>query len=163
MLKVSIGKGVDTQFNFEESAESFFGKDFSEDDFFSDEEKFIGQIKVDGEIVNDGSSLSIRGKILCRKKFICDRCLTPSEEDQVQEFDEEIDESDIVDGMFDITELVKDTLIAAQPIKNLCKSDCKGLCPDCGRNLNDGECDCNKTKIDPRLAPMLKFKGIDGF
>jgi uncharacterized protein len=160
---VSIGKGVNVPFNFEDSAESFFGKDFLDEVFFSDEEKFIGNIKVDGEIVNDGLSLVIRGKISCCKQFICDRCLTSAEENQVHEFDEEVDKSDITDGMLDITELVRDTLIAAQPIKNLCKNDCKGLCPVCGKNLNDGECDCNKTKIDPRLAPMLKFKGIDGF
>ncbi len=163
MLKVSLGKGVSTQFNFEESAESFFDKTFSDDDFFAEDEKFIGKIKIYGEIVNDGLSLNIRGKISCRKKFVCDRCLVSAEENQVHEFDEEVDKADIADGMLDITELVKDTLIAAQPIKNLCKADCRGLCPNCGQNLNTGECDCNKTKIDPRLAPMLKFKGIDGF
>lgn len=163
MLKVSLSKGVSTQFQFEESAESFFGETLKADNFFSDDEKFIGKIKIDGEIVNDGLNLIVRGKINCRKKFICDRCLTSAEENQVHKFDEEVEKSDIADGMLDITELVKDTLIAAQPIKNLCKAACKGLCPNCGKNLNDGECDCNKTKIDPRLAPMLKFKGIDGF
>jgi len=162
MLKVSLGKGVSTQFSFDEPAESFFDETLA-DDFFSDEEKFIGKIKIDGEIVNDGASMIIRGQIKCRKKFVCDRCLTSAEEDQVHKFDEEVDTAEIADGMLDITELVKDTLIAAQPIKNLCKADCRGLCPTCGKNLNDGECDCNKTKIDPRLAPMLKFKGIDGF
>ena len=163
MLKVSLSKGVSTQFNFNESAESFFYETFMDDNFFSDDEKFIEKIKIDGEIVNDGLSLIIRGKISCRKKFICDRCLTSAEENQVHEFEEEVDKADIADGMLDITELVKDTLIAAQPIKKLCNADCRGLCPNCGKNLNDGECNCNKTKIDPRLAPILKFKGIDGF
>lgn len=163
MLKVSLGKDVSTQFHFDESAESFFDETFTDDEFFSDDERFIGKIEIDGEIVNDGTSMIIRGKINCRKKFVCDRCLTSAEENQVHEFDEEVDKAEIVDGMLDITELVKDTLIAAQPIQNLCKADCRGLCPTCGKNLNDGECECNKTKIDPRLAPMLKFKGIDGF
>jgi uncharacterized protein len=130
MRKVQIGKGFDTQFSVEESADNLLG------DFFSDEEKFIGKVEVDGKIINDGSTLKIRGKIFCRKSFTCDRCLVQAEENQVHEFDEEIDESEIADGLLDITELVRDTLIAAQPIQNLCKPDCKGLCPNCGQNLN---------------------------
>ena len=160
MRKVQIGKSVDTRFKFEESAESFTKEMFSEDDF-SEGESFIGNITVDGKVINDGSSLKVTGKIYCRKKFICDRCLENAQENQVHNFDEEIDETQIVDGLFDLSELVRDTLLAAQPIQNLCKADCKGLCPTCGKNLNNDECDCEKSTIDPRLSPFLKFVSGD--
>ena len=154
MLKVQIGKGVNAQFSFEESAESLIEGDFS------DAVKFVGKVEIVGEIVNDDSNLKISGKIYCRRKFNCDRCLTEAEENQVCEFEEEINQAEISDGILDITELVRDTLIAAQPIKNLCKADCKGLCPKCGQNLNEKECNCQKLNIDSRLAPLLKFKSV---
>ena len=157
MRKVQIGRGVDTRFSVEESADNFF------DSFSSNGENFVGKVKVDGEIVDDGSNVTVRGTISCRKKFICDRCLNQAEEDQLLEFDEELDESEIIDGFFDVTELVRDTLIAAQPIQNLCKPDCKGLCPNCGQNLNEGECSCSKSAVDPRLAALLNFKAVERF
>ena len=157
MLKVQIGKGANAQFGFEESAESFL-----EDDF-SDAVKFVGKVKIVGEILNDSSNLKIYGKIYCRRKFNCDRCLEEAEENQELEFEEEVVQAEISDGILDITELVRDTLIAAQPIQNLCRADCKGLCPQCGQNLNLKECDCQKLNIDSRLAPLLKFKSVEGF
>ena len=52
MLKVSLSKGVSTQFNFDELAESFFYETFMDDNFFSDDEKFIEKIKIDGEMTD---------------------------------------------------------------------------------------------------------------
>ncbi len=137
MLKVLISEGQGERFSVQTSAEKFFK------DFFSDEENFVGNIKVEGEFVKDGSSLIIRGKIFCRKVFLCDRCLAKTQEDQVHEFDEEIDKFQLTSDVLDISELVRDVLVAAQPIQNLCKPDCKGLCPNCGKPL-EGECTCNK-------------------
>jgi uncharacterized protein len=84
--------------------------------------------------------------------------LSESTENQIHEFEEEIDSAEIVDDLIDITELVRDILIASQPIQSLCKADCKGLCPVCGQNLNNGECNCNRLSVDPRLAPLMDFK-----
>lgn len=44
----------------------------------------------------------------------------------------------------DITPLVRDTILLAIPIKPLCTPDCRGLCPYCGKNLNEGDCKCKK-------------------
>ena len=41
--------------------------------------------------------------------------------------------------------------------KFLCSEDCKGLCPICGMNLNEGECDCEKDYIDPRLLKLAEI------
>ncbi len=44
------------------------------------------------------------------------------------------------------------------PMKVLCKDDCKGLCPKCGKNLNEGECGCKSDNIDDRWLPLLDLK-----
>lgn len=46
----------------------------------------------------------------------------------------------------------------AMPVKPLCGDDCKGLCPHCGQNLNDGECSCEETPVDSRLAVLKNIK-----
>ena len=152
MLKVQIFRGEVAPFNFKLSAESFCDEDFL------DNGRFTGDLEISGETLNNGSRFLIRGKIKCCREFECDRCLELSKESQVHEFEEEIDKSEIVDDMVDITELIRDILIASQPMKNLCKDDCKGLCPVCGQNLNNGECNCNRLSVDPRLAPLMNFK-----
>ena len=57
---------------------------------------------------------------------------------------------------FDLDALVKEDVLLAIPSKVLCKPDCKGLCSQCGKNLNDGPCDC-KEPVDPRLAGLLSL------
>jgi len=54
-------------------------------------------------------------------------------------------------------ELVKEQVLLSVPMKPLCSKDCKGICPECGTNLNEGTCTCNAEKIDPRLAPLKHF------
>ena len=152
MLKVQIFKGEIKPFNFKFSAESFFDEDYL------DNGKFTGDIEVFGETASNGSEIVIRGQIKCCKEFTCDRCLTQATQNQIHDFDEEIDGAEVVDDFFDITELVRDTIIASQSIQNLCKAECKGLCPVCGQNLNDGECNCERFSVDPRLAPLINFK-----
>ncbi len=146
MLKIQIGAGAVVPFEFELSAERFCEEDFL------DNGKFSGEIKIVGEVVNGEKNLKIRGQIFCQKEFTCDRCLSEAKENQVHEFDEELDRAEVVDNCVDITEIVRDILIASQPIQNLCKIDCKGLCPNCGKNLNEGNCGCDRFIPDPRLA-----------
>ena len=43
------------------------------------------------------------------------------------------------------------------PVRFLCREDCKGLCQRCGKNLNEGACDCTEREIDPRLAPLQRI------
>ena len=152
MRKIQISEGSVTPFEFIESAEKFCGDDFLENG------KFIGEIKIVGEVVDDDEKLKICGKIFCRRKFICDKCLSESEESQIHDFEEELDGEEIVDGFVDVSEIVRDTLIISQPIKSLCKVDCKGLCPSCGKNLNEGDCGCDRFIADPRLAILKDFK-----
>jgi uncharacterized protein len=57
-------------------------------------------------------------------------------------------------GFIDLTPIVREEAILAMPIQPLCSPDCKGLCSECGTNLNTGTCDCAQERIDPRLASL---------
>ncbi|MEI7811955.1 MAG: DUF177 domain-containing protein [Ignavibacteria bacterium] len=57
-----------------------------------------------------------------------------------------------------LDEDVKDYAVLSMPMKNLCREDCKGICPDCGKNLNNYECNCIKDDFNPQWAALLKLK-----
>jgi len=58
----------------------------------------------------------------------------------------------------DLDKDIRDYAVLAVPMKNLCSEDCKGLCPKCGKNINEGPCNCNEEEIDPRWEPIQKLK-----
>ena len=53
--------------------------------------------------------------------------------------------------------LVEEDLILDQPSKMLCSEDCRGHCPLCGKDLNDGLCGCREETVDPRLAVLQQL------
>jgi len=61
------------------------------------------------------------------------------------------------DHHLDVNRLIYDEILVDWPAKVLCKEDCKGLCSVCGHDLNKGDCGCNRTVLDPRMA---KFQDV---
>jgi len=53
--------------------------------------------------------------------------------------------------------LVREDMLLSIPIQALCRPGCKGLCPRCGRNWNDGPCDCRDEAVDPRLTVLTQL------
>ena len=85
--------------------------------------------------------------------------------DYQQEFDDDEDdlgedEFDVLpdDHVIDILPLIKAALIVDAPDQPLCKDDCAGLCPQCGANLNEGDCGCDDP-IDP-TNPVAVLAGL---
>ena len=106
--------------------------------------------------------------------FVCDRC-TGEFNSQIisnyrmiylfrQEFDDDRnDKSDIVylhpdTDKIELDEDIRDYALLAVPMKQLCSEDCKGLCPRCGKNLNEGPCNCKEENLDPRWEPLKELK-----
>lgn len=58
------------------------------------------------------------------------------------------------DGWIDLAPLLREQAWVAIPIKPLCSPDCKGICPECGANLNKEPCQCGLQKVDPRWATL---------
>jgi len=59
--------------------------------------------------------------------------------------------------VLDLTEAVRQYTLLATPMKPLCSKDCAGLCPTCGKNLNQGRCDCPEEGADPRWSELKKL------
>ena len=63
----------------------------------------------------------------------------------------------VPDMKLDVDEFVYSEVILDLPSKHLCEPDCKGICPNCGKNLNKGECGCETHEVDPRLAKLMEL------
>ena len=148
MPKVLIARGGKAPYALAGTAQELFGEDLSD----------FSEITISGEVEDTGKNFVVSGQISCIKSFTCDRCLAEAKAAQVHHFAEEFSKSQVVDELIDVTELLRDELLAAQPMKNLCRADCKGLCPKCGKNLNEGSCACDTFITDPRLAALENFK-----
>ncbi len=98
----------------------------------------------------------------------CDRCLEPvkvsfalsiEEELDMNQSEEErveaLDEQPYISGYnLDPDQLVRNELMLNLPMKVLCREDCKGICGQCGKNLNQGACGCADQPRDPRMAAI---------
>ena len=79
--------------------------------------------------------------------------------------DDEMEENDYLIGLdLDIDKLIYGEILVNWPMKVLCNDDCRGICKVCGMNLNKGDCDCQRTELDPRMAAIQdvfnKFKEV---
>ena len=84
---------------------------------------------------------------------------TPEESREEIELSEEDLEYGYYEGeIVDCDPLIYEQIVLQIPIKVLCKEDCRGLCPDCGANLNLGACNCPSGRIDERLTVLKKLK-----
>ena len=61
------------------------------------------------------------------------------------------------DERLDLDGLVLEDLLMDMPGQYLCKEDCKGLCPSCGKNWNEGPCKCGEPQTDPRLEILRQL------
>ena len=59
--------------------------------------------------------------------------------------------------VLDIMPQINESIFTLLPTKVLCKEDCRGLCPNCGKDLNEGSCSCEDDSIDPRLEALRNF------
>lgn len=106
--------------------------------------------------------------------FICDRCAREFQSVIKSNFklvylfranyvESENEKEEVVylhpdNDKIDLDKDVRDYAILAIPMKKLCSDDCKGLCTKCGKNLNDGPCNCTEIIVDPRWEPIQKLK-----
>ena len=59
--------------------------------------------------------------------------------------------------VLDVMPQIEESIYTLLPTKVLCREDCKGLCPNCGADLNEGQCSCKNENIDPRLEALRNF------
>ena len=129
--------------------------------------------QVNGKVRLAGNEVFVNGHVETRAQVECDRCLKPVElpvsadfaleyisgadyeSSAVAELTEAEMSVSVFDGeAIDVDEIVKEQILLAVPTRMLCREDCKGICPECGTDLNSGECACKKDDIDPRWAAL---------
>jgi uncharacterized protein len=132
-------------------------------DFEGDKIKSVGSCEVDGIISSDSDILILNAEIKVDLEMICSRCLDtfiyPIDIDIEERFTTNSKSEDeeavvVIDDVLDITEIVETSIISTLPIKRVCKEDCKGLCQECGCNLNSNTCSCNKEDVDIRFESL---------
>ncbi len=95
------------------------------------------------------ANLHLNGYVRVPVVFVCDRCGAVFEKNLFLNLDEEIspkidEDSELTYDLprIEIDKFITSFILASFPSKVLCREDCKGLCPRCGANLNDGDCGC---------------------
>lgn len=122
------------------------------------EVKIPEKFEINIEIYNTEDSFVITGSLTGNIRLECSRCLELFTYPVDVKLEAEIDKNNIDDlERVDLIPVIKENILLAIPIKPLCSEECKGLCPQCGQNLNRGECDCDTETVDPRLAELKNF------
>ncbi|MBR3415134.1 MAG: DUF177 domain-containing protein [Clostridia bacterium] len=130
-------------------------------------------IVLKGEIRSVGDYLSLVSAVTVKYGALCDRCLEPFDAEMTFEFDRQIvasqkrgdareDEEEeplaVEEGKIDLTEPLSEAIALEAPTVHLCREDCPGLCPTCGKKRDDPTCKCSEKKeIDPRFEILKKL------
>lgn len=124
-------------------------------------------VKVVGSVISTEEILTVDMSVKTKLNLCCSRCLAtfiyPIDVDIEERFTmnkELIEDEQIifVEGeSIDITEIVENNIISTLPIKRLCKNNCRGLCHQCGKNLNEDSCKCTTNDVDLRLAKLQEL------
>lgn len=126
--------------------------------------RFLGPVKAAGVVKNEAGILSLEAEIDAEMRLCCDLCaaeftrrLALPIRATLQADAPEDDEDDTLfplegDGI-DVSSVLETCFILQTDMRFLCRPDCRGLCPRCGKNLNDGPCGCTED-VDPRLAVL---------
>jgi uncharacterized protein len=127
------------------------------------------------QIVQD---IRLRGHLAAGLELQCARCLEPVKQEVTRDFellyrplgaDAGRDELSVTDAEAEIgyyqgdglllEDVLREQVLLALPLKVTCGPDCKGLCPQCGKNLNQEQCSCSTAVEDPRWAALKEVRG----
>jgi uncharacterized protein len=134
-------------------------------------------VKVNVDMYRAKERYVLEGDLSGVLKAECDRCLDPydielshkfkvflalppeeTEKDEVELLEEDMEICFITGDQLNLDEVVKEQIYLSLPIKIVCREDCKGLCPDCGTDLNKGDCACEKVKGHPAFSTLKNLK-----
>jgi uncharacterized protein len=148
-------------------------------DFGTESVQQVGRLDWSASAERAGDEIRIAGSLTANVELPCSRCLEPArialskpfdlffvqrDEDMFDEDEEiELEEEDTRTAFFTgtklpISDILREQILLALPMKALCAVDCKGLCPRCGTNLNSGSCNCPKEDFNPHMDSLLEIK-----
>jgi uncharacterized protein len=134
---------------------------------FNGTHPFATPVHIEGDIQNHLGVLKLHATIRALYETQCARCLTPVNVnldvpcDMILSHDVQDDERDDIYQLegdsVELDDIVIPALLLEVQMVYLCRPDCKGLCPTCGKDRNLGSCGCDGREIDSRLAVLQKL------
>jgi uncharacterized protein len=149
-----------------------------EPDLEDKDSKLLGQTALRFRATREGEEVLLRGQITASVQFDCDRCLTRFSIPVTQTFDllyvpasparnaheeHELKDDDLSIAYYQgqvipLDDLVREQIQLTLPMTRWCQPNCRGLCPECGANLNEGSCSCTAEQLDPRWSALRELK-----
>ena len=102
--------------------------------------RFLSPATLKGWYTFSENTLAVNCVLTAEAIFDCDRCGAPTTVKYKVPVEETLSYDDEI---VDLDPVINDRVVLASPSQVLCRKDCKGLCSKCGKNLNEGECNCN--------------------
>ncbi|HXG68329.1 MAG TPA: DUF177 domain-containing protein [Blastocatellia bacterium] len=146
-------------------------------DLGSEDGRIVGRPNLQLQADRDGDRVQLTGHVKAAVAFECDRCLKPLSVQVDQNFDllytppigggapeeKELGVDDLSTAFYqgqgiNLDDLVREQVVLTLPMGRLCGEECRGLCPECGANLNEGKCACKVEQVDPRWAALKELK-----
>jgi uncharacterized protein len=137
----------------------------------------VAPVELAFDIHKDKDHFRLAGSVKTTLQLPCSRCLEPftwpvdatfdlryqPRSANTGEGEREVEEDDLSTAFYendeiDLGQLMREQFYLSLPMKPLCQDDCRGLCSQCGTNLNRSSCDCPRAWEDPRLAVLKSLK-----
>jgi uncharacterized protein len=146
---------------------------------FKEDEKpdfTLDNVKASCLITKTSGTVFIKGSFTALIDICCSRCLENAKQSIASDFaytlvpakaetredlelkPEELEISYYQGDFIDLAPIICEQIILQIPIKVLCREECKGLCPQCGTNLNNSSCKCHLEFVDSRMSVLKKFR-----
>jgi len=127
-------------------------------------------------LLRSGARVLVKGEFATRLRLVCSRCLKEMDfaaqgpldmvflpqpagaEEEIHLAQEDMEVCFYQDGIIDLSQTLRDEISLAMPMAPVCRADCPGICPVCGRSPKDGSCGCPRVAPDSRWAKLKEFK-----
>jgi len=148
-------------------------------DYLDRDLRQAGPLKAQGKaelVAGALGEIRVSGHLTVVMEAACDRCLEaarcPIDTDFALYYrpvsegygdEKEIDAGEAEMGFYEgesleLNDVLREQVLLALPMQRVCREDCKGICPECGRNRNQSECQCRKASLDDRWAALKELK-----
>lgn len=142
---------------------------------------FVAPLQTRLRVIRVGEMVEVEGTVESQVRLACGRCLAEYDEPLLGRFaltyvrempevtgeddgeEVELSAEDMGLTLFhgdeiDLGEAIAEQVIMALPMRPLCREDCRGLCPQCGASLNEGDCGCELPVFNPKFAALKELK-----
>ena len=130
--------------------------------------EFLSPVKAEGTITSFEEVLKVKAEGEVKVRTNCAKCLNSFDLEVFFEVNEDFSTTGnegaaetFTGEIIDLSSVVNQSILMALPMRIVCDDDCKGLCPICGKDLNEEACNCNASTIDPRFESLRSLFKLD--